>query len=478
MDAEAEGHVLARPGSVDDVGVRVLDHRVIPIARDVPHGHLVALADGLALHLEVLGRRPRHMRQRRLPTDGLRDHGGDQVRVRPQLGVLVGVLVERQDRAGDGVPRRVVAADDQQGDIGVEVGHRHVPRLLPMGQHGDEVAGGLGVDTFVPQAGEEAETVGHGLAQFGQVGHRPMPRRRGHGVGPEGQLAPLLEGEVEQGRERHGGELFRDLVHPVELLADRQAVEDQAGPLADQRRHDRERHGRQGRADGLALHVMARRVHGDEVGPGLRIRVAKPLGGLGRQGDALGRGKHLVVGIHRQDVVVAGDRPVGAVVAVGRVVDRRLLPQTLEGRPHGVVAKQRGPRRVKLLDRRLVGDLARLSPLVAQHVHISIGHSRSPALGGRRLFPAPRPNVSNPHGAQPNTVHQGKCGAAGSGHPRPWPPMGVVSASVSMPAISGRPLAMAAWTEGSDREARWASWLAQASVIHRTSRSAGSAATT
>ncbi len=45
--------------------------------------------------------------------------------------------------------------------------------------------------------------------------------------------------------------------------------------------------------------------------------------------------------------------------------------------------------------------------------------------------------------------------------------MGVVSASVSMPAISGRPLAMAAWTEGSDREARWASWLAQASVIHR-----------
>ena len=40
---------------------------------------------------------------------------------------------------------------------------------------------------------------------------------------------------AEQRRERHRGQFDRDLVDPVDVLADRQAVEDLAGALADQR---------------------------------------------------------------------------------------------------------------------------------------------------------------------------------------------------------------------------------------------------
>ena len=42
VDAEAEREVLARPLAVDDVGVRVVDHLVVAVARDVPHDDLVA----------------------------------------------------------------------------------------------------------------------------------------------------------------------------------------------------------------------------------------------------------------------------------------------------------------------------------------------------------------------------------------------------------------------------------------------------
>ena len=45
--------VLARALAVDDEGFGVVDHRLVAVARDVPHDHLVALADGLAADLEV-----------------------------------------------------------------------------------------------------------------------------------------------------------------------------------------------------------------------------------------------------------------------------------------------------------------------------------------------------------------------------------------------------------------------------------------
>src|SRR5688572_27008022 len=61
---------------------------------------------------------------------------------------------------------------------------------------------------------------------------------------------------------------------------------------------------------------------------------------------------------------------------------------------------------------------------------------------------------------------------------RPWPPTGAVTVLLLNPAISGRPLAMAAFTTGSCSEAVWLAWLSQASVIQMPFGSAGSVATT
>src|SRR6185437_11865736 len=51
MDAEAEGQMLARALAVDDELVGPLDRLLVAIARDVPHCHLLTLADGLAANL-------------------------------------------------------------------------------------------------------------------------------------------------------------------------------------------------------------------------------------------------------------------------------------------------------------------------------------------------------------------------------------------------------------------------------------------
>ena len=67
---------------------------------------------------------------------------GIRLGVGAQLGVLVGVLVQRQDRAGDGVAGGVVAADDQQHEV-AEIFARLVAcsRWLAVRQHRDQVAG-------------------------------------------------------------------------------------------------------------------------------------------------------------------------------------------------------------------------------------------------------------------------------------------------------------------------------------------------
>ena len=61
--------------------VGALPDILVAVAGDVPHHHLVALADGLAVHLDVLGCPASHVRERRLPADDLRH------RIRKQLGV-------------------------------------------------------------------------------------------------------------------------------------------------------------------------------------------------------------------------------------------------------------------------------------------------------------------------------------------------------------------------------------------------------
>ena len=140
-------------------------------------------------------------------------------------------------------------------------------------------------------------------------------------IGPVGELAPLLPREREQRRQHHRGQLDRDLVHPVERLVAGQSREHGAGALPDRGLVARKIVRRRDRCDRLALRGVARRIHADEAaafhvgGLVLDLDAAK-LGGIGG-----------VIELDRHDVVVARYRPIGAVCALGAVVDRRLSPQ-------------------------------------------------------------------------------------------------------------------------------------------------------
>ena len=78
VDAEAEGEVLTRAGTVDEETVGFLDCVFVAIAGDVPHGDLLALAYGFAADFRVLERGAAHVGDRRLVADDFRDHGVDQ----------------------------------------------------------------------------------------------------------------------------------------------------------------------------------------------------------------------------------------------------------------------------------------------------------------------------------------------------------------------------------------------------------------
>ena len=78
------------------------------------------------------------------------------------------------------------------------------------------------------------------LALFLAVDHAHA-RDGGGDVRPVGQLAALLEGEVEQGRQHLRGQFDGDAIDPVEGLADRQALEDLHRALPDQRLEHRRR---------------------------------------------------------------------------------------------------------------------------------------------------------------------------------------------------------------------------------------------
>ncbi len=179
---------------------------------------------------------------------------------------------------------------------------------------------------------EIAQALGeHRLLLLFAFDQRALIRHSGGDVRPVAELAPVLEWEVEQASPASGGELDRDLVDPVEGFAARQAVEHGADARADQafeigqilRRDDRLHH--------LALHVVLGRVHGDEH---RQAELARPV----EQGYAAERGigrEHPVIHFDRDDVLVLGDRPIGAERARLAIVDRGLAPEPPEiGLPH------------------------------------------------------------------------------------------------------------------------------------------------
>ncbi len=117
--------------------------------------------------------------------------------------------------------------------------------------------------------------------------------------------------------------------HPVELLADGQAVEHAADAFADRPFELRKVRGRDNGAYGLPLSVMLRRVHGDEVGQVDRTFAAAFLDAIFDDDAAESgfRGEHLMVRIDRHDVLVLRDRPIRSIGAVGAEMHRVFAPQ-------------------------------------------------------------------------------------------------------------------------------------------------------
>ena len=300
--------------------------------------------------------------------------------VSAQLVILGGELVERQHAAADRIAGRVVTTDDQQDEVAQVLLRRHPLGVLAVGHHRDQIAGRRQLDPLVPEPGEVIQALHQlGLASLFGLADSAGHRQAGGDVRPSGQLAPFLEGEIKEGGQHLGRQLDGDLVDPVKLLADRQRIEDRRRPLANDRLQVLQIGRRDYRADGLSLHVVARRIHGDEARPAqVGARVA--------DGDAAQRRvrrKHLIIGVDGHDVLVAGHRPIGPELAVVAPVHRRLAPQAFEVGPEAVGQEQVRITGVKIFQRHRVGIGPRLVPECARIV----GHGRIPLLS--RLYQTP-----------------------------------------------------------------------------------------
>ena len=110
--ARAERLVLGFAAQVEAVGVLVA--RLVAVGGDVPHHHLLALLDLLAVQLGVARRRAAEVRERREHPQRLLDRVGHQRGVLQQQPLLLGVFHQRAHAAAVGRLRRVVARRHQQ----------------------------------------------------------------------------------------------------------------------------------------------------------------------------------------------------------------------------------------------------------------------------------------------------------------------------------------------------------------------------
>ncbi len=400
MDAEAEGDVLARPGTVDDELVGPLDRRLVAVGRQVPHHHLVTAPDGLAAELEVGQRGAAHVRHRRLPAHDLGHQAAHQRRVGAQLVPLAGVGEHGMQTARHGVARGVVAAHDQQHHIAQELHRCQGARGRAVGEHGHQVSSRRLSLALLPEPLEVLEAL-HQLGQALLLGVDAQARLQvggGH-IGPPGEQAPVLEGEVEQGGQHAGGELDGHPLHPVEGLVAREIVEHAAGALADERLHLREIARPHDRADGLALLVVPGRVRRDERGPPIAL-------GLVADGDAAvldARGEHRVVHLDLHHILVAGHRPVGPESALRAPVHGIFAAQPRKERPYRVVLEEGG-----------VADIDRVHPA---------RRARQGGGGGAHLGPPSQRTAGTALCGTPTVRAQATIDcqvSSGSGQPSRW----------------------------------------------------------
>eukprot|EP00581_Thalassiosira_minuscula_P040050 CAMPEP_0184472206 /NCGR_PEP_ID=MMETSP0740-20130409/109347_1 /TAXON_ID=385413 /ORGANISM="Thalassiosira miniscula, Strain CCMP1093" /LENGTH=129 /DNA_ID=CAMNT_0026848799 /DNA_START=442 /DNA_END=832 /DNA_ORIENTATION=+ len=121
--------------SVDYELVSILDDRLIPVARQIPHHHFITFFDQLTANLVILDRSPAHMSQRCLPADNLWHHAGDQRRILIQLAIFFRVLIKGEHAAADRVPSSVVAAHNKQQQVAQKLHEGHVPCRRRMRHH-------------------------------------------------------------------------------------------------------------------------------------------------------------------------------------------------------------------------------------------------------------------------------------------------------------------------------------------------------
>jgi hypothetical protein len=214
-----------------------------------------------------------------------------------------------------------------------------------MDHHRDQVGRGLLADLALPEIAEIGGAFEQDLAALG-FPHRILGDLDIAGpVGPIGEQAAILPGEVEQDRQHLGGQLDRDAVDPVEFLADGQRIEDLGGARADILAHPHHLARGEGGGDGAALAGVLGPVHRDEH---RHLDVAFLQVG---DGDAAGlRREDLGQRFDLDDRLVGRDRPIGAEGAVRVVMDAAPGAQLAEGGVPGIVAIQLGPADIERID--------------------------------------------------------------------------------------------------------------------------------
>ena len=355
------------------------------------------VSDGLAAELEVRRRRAPHVRQRRLPADGLRDHRGDQRRVGAQLGVLVRDTCSARRREPEMVLRVV--------SLPPMISRMTFPRYSnwsmsarrrAVRQHRDQVARGLGVHPLVPQVQE----VGRSTRSSRRASAPSCRRCRG----PAGVMT-MSDQRVSLRRSSNGKSnsvASVIAVSSIETLstqsngfADRQGVEDRGRPARGSAAPCCA--GWPARRAGLTVlrctsclgGSMAMNMRGPPPCPG-------PPNGLPSFAWSAAFGRHpsttawlggrvmppsdentwWLVSTAMMSLYWVIDQ-CGRDVALGREVHRVLGPQPLEVGPMRVGLEQRGLGRVQRLERRGVGGLAR-----ALQVNRSVAH---PGRSTKRL---------------------------------------------------------------------------------------------
>mmetsp|Transcript_13693 Transcript_13693/g.17722 ORF Transcript_13693/g.17722 Transcript_13693/m.17722 type:complete len:211 (-) Transcript_13693:490-1122(-) len=210
MDTEPEGEMATCIRAVDPEPVWIFDHRLIAIARDIPHDDLVAFFDLLAAELDVFQRCSTHMPERCLVTDYLGHHVRDQSWVSLELGELIGIAIELNHTRADRIARGVIPADDQQDQIAEEFLRvvDHVRSLWIVRQQGNEIEFFRLGGAFLPEPRE----IGVAFLQRAHAGfhiHFDADRFRcGCNIRPIGQEVAVFEWKIEQCGQHLRGQFF------------------------------------------------------------------------------------------------------------------------------------------------------------------------------------------------------------------------------------------------------------------------------